>query len=169
MSENELKPCPLCGNTKPHYDGEYVWCTDEPTVECALSMWPSRPESWNYRPLESALAVENERLTAERDELQATYDLFSEAWRRADAIWVAQDPEQRSRRRPGLAEQIVWLVTELEKAEAERDEARRELEEAEEAIIEADHLVGCGDHITDVARCGFRQMPAVRRALERKP
>lgn len=74
MSEQDLKPCPLCGNDAPHFDGEWVWCSEESTA-CALSRWPSDPIQWNRRPAESRLAARVSELETENAKLWRCVEL----------------------------------------------------------------------------------------------
>lgn len=69
----ELKPCPFCGSQAVYYDGEgaNVRC---PNGQCDCSTFSEGANTWNTRPIESALQTKLDKEKFD-DEFRLWFDV----------------------------------------------------------------------------------------------
>lgn len=134
-----------------------------PEMEAAYITGTGSP-NWKLPPghrqgLAAVLAIaERERaeLPAEVAEVRALFDLQWTRSRQADAMWQAEDPENRANTWPDLGALLTWLMAKIRTLEGERDQVAP-LRAVLDKLIDPhachyDHHGDCQEHGTTSAR-----------------
>src|SRR5574343_448483 len=86
MSENELRPCPFCGN-----EPQEITLNGKPLVVCWGRGCVNDPKNWNTRPIEDVLIAERDQARGMVDWLVASGDLLLKQDGASEKVLLAED------------------------------------------------------------------------------
>lgn len=91
MSENELRPCPFCGEPADDRYNRLAKCSNK---QCLMNYWIEDDadfyirDDWNTRPIEDELRAEIERLKVRIEELEAAGTILRDCFSLHKPNWL---------------------------------------------------------------------------------